>query len=219
MGKIKDFSIWHIDTYGDEAQDLSRADEYIRERGWQYEKFEKVKEVVQKSSRRSTSDIDYDIFVSHASEDKKGFVRPLVSALSARNIKIWYDEFEIKIGMSLRRSIDRGLSKSKFGVVVLSHSFFKKKWPQYEMDGLVQKDMKYERVILPIWYGVSHDDVMGYSPSLADKLAIDSQYLTIDEIADELAEIVRGKKKAEGKSEKERRSKLRNSAPLKKGKK
>ena len=66
------------------------------------------------------------MFISHASEDKDSVVRPLALALKNKGINVWYDEFELKIGDSLRRKIDQGLSKSKFGIVVISRSFIKK---------------------------------------------------------------------------------------------
>ena len=64
---------------------------------------------------------EYDVFISHASEDKDSVVRPLAIALKNKGINVWYDEFELKIGDSLRRKIDQGLSRSKFGIVVLSN--------------------------------------------------------------------------------------------------
>lgn len=67
----------------------------------------------------------YDLFISHATEDKKDFVRPLVESLKKNNIEVWYDEISLNVGDSLRESIDKGLSKSRFGLVVLSPSFFR----------------------------------------------------------------------------------------------
>ena len=78
------------------------------------------------------------IFISHASEDKRTFVRPLAHALKGRGLQIWYDEFSLKLGDSLRRSIDRGLAECSAGVVVLSPSFFAKEWPQRELDASTQ---------------------------------------------------------------------------------
>jgi hypothetical protein len=72
----------------------------------------------------------FDLFICHASEDKKSFVRPLAKALREQNVEVWFDEFSLKIGDSIRRSLDRGLSQSRFGVVVLSKAFFAKQWPQ-----------------------------------------------------------------------------------------
>jgi hypothetical protein len=136
-------------------------------------------------------DLEYDAFVSHASEDKASFVKPLVSALISSGYSIWYDEFELKVGDSLRRSIDNGLKKSRYGIVVLSASFFEKNWPQYELDGLVNKEMNGHKVILPIWHLVSKNQVQSYSPSLADKVAINSSISTIDEIVVQLSEVLK----------------------------
>lgn len=66
----------------------------------------------------------YDVFVSHASEDKEELVKPLVLALQAAGYKVWYDEFTLKVGDSLRRSIDSGLVNSRYGIVVFSKAFF-----------------------------------------------------------------------------------------------
>ena len=116
----------------------------------------------------------WDVFICHASEDKDNFVRPLAAALRGSGISVWYDEFSLTLGDSLRRSIDRGLKESRFGVVVLSPSFFEKHWPQVELDGLAQRETSGDKVILPIWHNVNHAAVMGYSPPLADRLAIES---------------------------------------------
>ena len=68
----------------------------------------------------------WDVFVCHATEDKKDFVEPLVVALAASGIRVWYDALSLELGDSLRRSIDHGLSKSRFGLVVFSKAFFSK---------------------------------------------------------------------------------------------
>ena len=139
-------------------------------------------------SEEEPDKIGYDAFISHASEDKQKFVRPLAEELTELGLKIWYDEFELKVGDSLRGSIDRGLVNSRYGIVVLSKNFFSKNWPQYELDGLTAREIDGRKVILPIWYGISKKDVLRYSPPLADKIAIDSSKKTIAEIAAELKE-------------------------------
>jgi len=85
-------------------------------------------------------DSEYDAFISHASEDKDGFVRPLAEKLEEQGVNVWYDEFELSVGNQLRKSIDRGLANSSYGIVVLSPNFFDKGWPEMELDGLVAKD-------------------------------------------------------------------------------
>lgn len=89
-------------------------------------------------------------FISHASEDKDEVVRPLANALKNLGIKVWYDEFEMRIGDSLRRKIDKGLANSRFGIVVVSRDFIKKGWTNYELDGIITKAVSGEQIILPI---------------------------------------------------------------------
>jgi hypothetical protein len=133
----------------------------------------------------------YDAFISHATEDKSELVRPLVTRLRELGVTIWYDEFELKVGDSLRRCIDRGLAASRFGIVVLSPSFFAKNWPQYELDGLVAKELMSGKVILPLWHRVTKEEVIRYSPSLADKVALHTATQSIAELADALAGVLR----------------------------
>lgn len=132
----------------------------------------------------------FDVFISHASEDKDAVVRPLALALRQLGTEVWYDEFELRIGDSLRRKIDAGIARSRFGVVVLSTSFFAKGWPQYELDGLVTRAVTGEQLLLPLWHGVSKDQVIAHSPSLADKVALRTADYTIEEIADEIASVI-----------------------------
>jgi hypothetical protein len=132
----------------------------------------------------------YDVFISHASEDKDEIVRPLAVALEGYGLDVWYDEFELGIGDSLRRKIDHGLANSRFGVVVLSEHFFSKGWTNYELDGIVTRSISGEQQLLPIWHRVTKADVMKYSPSLVDKVARSTVTHTTDEIAKEITGLI-----------------------------
>jgi hypothetical protein len=134
---------------------------------------------------------EYDVFISHASEDRDEIVRPLAVKLQSMGLKVWYDEFELKIGDSLRRKIDKGLANSRFGIVVLSTAFISKGWTNYELDGIVTKAISGQQVILPIWHNITKQQVIDYSPSLADKLARNTAINTIEEIADEIYGVVK----------------------------
>jgi hypothetical protein len=133
----------------------------------------------------------YDVFISHATEDKDEVVRPLANSLTDSGLSVWYDEFELRIGSSLRLNIDSGISRSRFGIIVLSPSFFAKSWPQYELDGLVTMAVSGKQVLLPLWHKISKDEVVRHSPSLADKVALRTADYTIDEIAAEIGSVVR----------------------------
>jgi hypothetical protein len=136
--------------------------------------------------------IECDVFISHASEDKDDIVRPLAEALRAKGLVVWYDEFTLKLGDSLRRKIDEGLATSHFGVVVLSKAFFAKNWTQYELDGFVAREQADGgQLILPVWHNLSKDELIRHSPSLADKMAVRTSDFTVEEIATQIAEVVR----------------------------
>jgi hypothetical protein len=141
--------------------------------------------------REIDSEATYDVFISHASEDKSELVRPLAEALRNEGLSVWYDEFELRIGDSLRRKIDAGLARSRFGVVVLSPSFFEKGWTNYELDGLVTRSVSGDQILLPIWHKVTKAEVVSYSPSLADKVARSTAVSTPEEIAVEIADVIR----------------------------
>lgn len=131
-------------------------------------------------------EIGYDAFISHATEDKDDLVRPLARMLKEYGFRIWYDEFELEIGDSLRESIDQGLVNSRYGIVIISEKFLDKNWTKYELNSLVAKEIEGEKVILPIWHNVTKEQILKYSPMLADKLALTTEILSIQEIAKRL---------------------------------
>jgi hypothetical protein len=127
----------------------------------------------------------WDVFVSHAREDKDDFARPLAERLRALGLRVWFDEFTLVVGDSLLRSIDRGLANSRFGVVIISPHFLKKQWPQLELDGLVAREAAGVKVILPVWHQIRVEEVRSYSPILAGRLAATSSD-GIEHVANEL---------------------------------
>jgi hypothetical protein len=114
-------------------------------------------------------------FISHASEDKAAIARPLAEALRERRVDVWFDEYSLKPGDSLRASIDADLASCDYGIVILSPSFFGKKWPQSELNGLFSRDLASDRRFLfPVWHMVEASDVLAVSPMLADRVSVSS---------------------------------------------
>ncbi|MBT9552376.1 MAG: toll/interleukin-1 receptor domain-containing protein [Hydrogenophaga sp.] len=126
------------------------------------------------------------LFVSHASEDKNDFVRPLAHALKAHGLQVWFDELSLRAGDSLRRSIDKGLSECDAGVLVLSPAFFRKQWPQRELDALFSLEIAERATLIPIWYQIGVEEVLRASPLLADRVAISADR-GISAVASEIA--------------------------------
>ncbi|MDO4563888.1 MAG: TIR domain-containing protein [Clostridia bacterium] len=133
---------------------------------------------------------EYDVFISHASEDKESFADELCKELQCTGIKVWYDAISMTWGDSLRAKIDSGLSKSKYGIVVLSKDYIKKGWTQYELDGLFQREMTDGKTILPIWHNITKKEVQDFSPTLAGRIALNTAVMTPVEIATELKKIL-----------------------------
>ena len=115
---------------------------------------------------------EWDFFISHASEDKVAIALPLADELRRAGFNVWFDAFELRVGDSLRARIDEGLANSRFGVVILSKAFFAKRWATAELGALFALDDGDEPRILPVWHGLSQQEVARQSPLLADRLAI-----------------------------------------------
>ena len=138
---------------------------------------------------------EYDVFVSHAWEDKESFVDEFVVELEKLEIKVWYDRQRIKWGDSMRARIDDGLKKSRFGIVVISPDYIAdgKYWTKAELDGLFQLESINGKMLLPIWHNITKQQVMNYSPIIASKLAMTTAIMTAKEIASEMKELLADK--------------------------
>lgn len=134
--------------------------------------------------------MQYDAFISHASEDKADVALPLCDALKTMGYRIWLDVFELEVGDDLPRSIDRGLAASRFGIVVLSRSFMTKRWTAYELGGLIARENAGGKALLPLRHKASEDDVLAFSPPLAAKFALDTSACTIEELAQKFAAVL-----------------------------
>lgn len=132
-----------------------------------------------------------DVFISHASPDKATFVRPLAEALRKLGVAVWYDEFSLELGDSISQQIDRGIANSRFGIVVVSPAFISRNWTQHELRALVSRDVDQDIRILPVWHGVTKKEVSDFSPSLADKVAIDTSQVDAMEAAIRILRTVR----------------------------
>lgn len=135
---------------------------------------------------------EYDVFVSHAWEDKESFVDEFVTCLKKLDLKVWYDKDQISWGDSMRKRIDEGLKKSTFGVAVLTPNYIAegKYWTKAELDGLFQLESINGKTLLPIWHNLTKKEVMEYSPIIASKLAMNTAVSTPQEIAIELKKII-----------------------------
>lgn len=113
-----------------------------------------------------------DIFICHASEDKKEIVKPIVEAFNQAGISVWFDEAEIKWGDSITQKVNEGLKISRYVIVVLSPSFIKKNWPQKELNAALNIEVSTGEVkVLPLLIGSGDQqkEILAMYPLLNDK--------------------------------------------------
>lgn len=115
------------------------------------------------------------VFISHDSRDKDEIARPLAQMLTKLGCPVWFDEFSLKMGDSLRESIERGLRDCRGCVLIMTKKFFSNGgWTKMEFDSVFQREiLQKQNVLLPVWAGVSKDDVYAYAPRLLDRLGVD----------------------------------------------
>ncbi|HKP05591.1 MAG TPA: toll/interleukin-1 receptor domain-containing protein [Chthoniobacterales bacterium] len=127
----------------------------------------------------------WDVFISHAREDKESVARPLATLLKEKGLRVWLDEQQLKVGDSLSAKINDGLAFSRFGIVILSPAFFRKDYPQRELQSLLSRQTSRERYILPVLHDLEHSELKKRVPLIADLLAISTEG-GLDAVANEL---------------------------------
>jgi hypothetical protein len=113
-------------------------------------------------------------FISHDSRDKDEIARPLAQGLQQLGVPVWYDEYSLHVGDSLRESIEAGLRATRFCILVLTPNFLSKGgWPKREYDTAFTRELiENVHLFLPVWHEVTKQDVFEYSPILADRVGV-----------------------------------------------
>jgi|GEM_PF-1356556 len=113
-------------------------------------------------------------FISHDSRDKDLIARKLAESLSSRLCTVWYDEYSLKIGDSLRETIEEGIKDAKKCILILTKNYLTNPgWGKKEFNSIFTRELILnEKIVLPIWYGVTKKEIYEYSPSLADTFAL-----------------------------------------------
>jgi hypothetical protein len=130
-----------------------------------------------------------DCFICHASEDKQAALL-LANAVISRGWTVWLDQLDLTLGDSLNSEIEAALTRSRFGVVLLSRAFFSKQWTRRELGALAAREISGEKkVILPVWHGVDRDFIVARSPVLADRLGVSTE-LGMEKVATEISRAI-----------------------------
>ncbi|MCY3865914.1 MAG: toll/interleukin-1 receptor domain-containing protein [Chloroflexi bacterium] len=132
----------------------------------------------------------YDLFLSHASEDKDDVARPLALALQKHGLKVWYDEFELSIGDNLVAKLNAGINGSRFGIIVLSKAFFAKHWTIHELNMLERLWVTENRLLFPVWHNIDAEELSAFRAWLANIIGLNSDAYTIQDIATEIHDVI-----------------------------
>ena len=113
-------------------------------------------------------------FISHDSRDKELIATPIANALQSRILPIWYDEYSLKLGDSLRETIEKGLKECKKCILILSPNFLSNSgWTKTEFNTIFTREIiETKNLVLPIWAGVSKKEIYEYSPILVDRVGV-----------------------------------------------
>ena len=116
----------------------------------------------------TSKEYEFDVFVSHANDNKQSFVDSLSAGLSRLGIKVWYDSSILDWGDDWKAKIKEGLEKSRFGIVVLSPQFIGREWTTKELTELLNRqNERHEKVVLPLLYNLTVEDMKAKHPDLA----------------------------------------------------
>ncbi len=114
----------------------------------------------------------YDVFISHAVEDKIPVADELCSRLEKMDLHVWYSGRELTAGDDLEKTIVKGLAQSRYGVVVLSPIYLRKNWAMREFYMLLDKEMEYRKVIIPVLHNITVAELQEVNIIMAAKWAI-----------------------------------------------
>lgn len=147
---------------------------------------EPVREQIER--RATVSDLR-DVFLCHAWDDRQGAAKELHDLLEARGVKVWFSEKDIALGEPFLREIDRGLAKSRVGVVLVTPSFLKRIHGQ----GIADKELSvllHGGKLVPIIHGTTFEELNDESPMLASRNGLSTASDSMADVATKLADLV-----------------------------
>ena len=131
-----------------------------------------------------------DAFLCHAWDDRKGIANELCETLEAKGVSVWFSEKDLQLGSQLLREIDKGLSKSKIGIVLVTPAFIeriqKESVADKELSALLSRDL-----LVPICHDTTFEALREVSPLLASRSGLNTAEESLEDIAMKIAELVK----------------------------
>lgn len=139
--------------------------------------------------RRASQPDLRDIFLCHAWDDRQGAAKDLHDRLEALGVKVWFSEKDVALGSSLMREIDKGLVKSRVGIVMVTPAFLKRiqgeSIADKELAALLQRSL-----LVPIVHNTTYEALRDISPLLGSRSGLNTAEESMDSVAAKLAELV-----------------------------
>lgn len=130
-----------------------------------------------------------DVFLCHAWDDRKGAAKELHDLLESRGVSVWFSEKDVVLGTSLLREIDKGLAKSRVGIVLVTPALLSRVRGEgiadKELSALLARDL-----LVPIVHGTTYDALREVSPLLGSRSGLSTAEDTMANVAAKLAELV-----------------------------
>jgi len=145
-----------------------------------------VRENIEK--RTSLPDLR-DVFLCHAWDDRAGAAKELHDLLESRGVSVWFSEKDVALGTSLLREIDKGLAKSRVGIVLVTPALLRclpqESIADKELSALLARDL-----LVPIVHDTTYEVLREISPLLASRSGLSTAENTMANVAAKLAELV-----------------------------
>lgn len=126
---------------------------------------------------------EYDVFISHANQDKEELIEELYQSLQKLGISIFYDKESLEWGDNWKERILNGTKKAEFAIIVISENFFDREWTERELSEFLNRQNRNgQKLILPIIHNITTDQLKAKYPNVADIQAIDSKKYNCDQI-------------------------------------
>jgi|GEM_PF-3125149 len=110
----------------------------------------------------------YDVFISHAVEDRKRYADPLVEELRRHGIRVWYSRDELELGGSLSELVERGMRRSRAALILASKDYFGRHWTGYERQTLFAMLRKRPDAFFIVRCGMTHEELVQHWPEVSD---------------------------------------------------
>lgn len=130
-----------------------------------------------------------DVFLCHAWDDRKGTAKELHDLLESRGVSVWFSEKDVALGSPLLREIDRGLAKSRVGIVLVTPALLRR----LEGEGIADKELSAllaRDLLVPIVHDTTYEALREVSPLLGSRSGLSTAESPIADIAAKLAELV-----------------------------